>query len=429
MYSVNDERIEYDIYDRDVIFQGESVKTVIKSDKKRTLDLYYLENGIKTFVDRLTVEENTPYPFPNENHYLRFDTEGLMNLQVEENGTVLSTFHFYVVNGVNKIDPNTPINSSSATNITPRKYAIAPSEITTDTRGMREKLVYKDLIKSTVLVETSTGSIGGGVFVDKTHVLTNWHVIKNSKFVTVAFRASNSNTASVEKNTYLSAKVVKFDRIKDLALLEIQDKKAVQKINPIKLANINNVQPGDDIFTIGHPEGELFTLDTGIISQVRQNYSWKTNEQHQADYIIQVKNSISNGSSGGPLVNENLELIGLNTFSKIRGQNLNFAISVADIKTFLDTKKKPSVSNIKNPEKPSKERIIKTQTGFDSQGNPIARHQIDTNNNNCVDLVAYDFGRDGIYNYYLYDTDEDGKFDKRCYDKDGDGIKERCLKL
>ena len=74
-----------------------------------------------------------------------------------------------------------------------------------------------------------------------------------------------------------------------------------------------------------------------MISQVRQNYTWHTTLNHKVNFIIQTKNSISSGNSGGPLVDENINLVGINTFSNTKGQNLNYAVSIYDIKEFIKT--------------------------------------------------------------------------------------------
>lgn len=419
---------KYKIYDQDVIFVGEPIQIIINSTKKQNLEIYFTENGKRQLLRSITIEDHKSFEYPDKEHYLQVDSPNSIRLEINENGSAVFVFDLTVVDNFNNIPLTKHSMTQNSLPIEHRKYAVSPEIITTIDRGNREKMIYKQLISKTVLVETNSGEIGAGIFIDKDLVLTNWHVVKNSKFLSIAFRNTNNLLTSPEKNTYLTAKILKYDRTKDLALLEILDKQTVREIKPIKLANINNTQIGDDVFTIGHPEGELFTFDTGIISQIRKNYTWKTNEHHQADFVIQVKNSISNGSSGGPLVNENLELVGLNTFSNVHGQNLNFAISVADIKVFLESKKQIFNSNEKSSDNRSKLIILDVKKGFDTKQTPIATYFIDSNKNNIVDLVAIDVGRTGVYNYYLYDTNEDGKFDKRCYDKNGDGIVERCLK-
>ena len=56
--------------------------------------------------------------------------------------------------------------------------------------------------------------------------------------------------------------MIKVDIKKDLAIIKILDKQALTTLSPMLLSNLESVEIGDDIFTLGHPQGELFTLGT-----------------------------------------------------------------------------------------------------------------------------------------------------------------------
>jgi S1-C subfamily serine protease len=93
----------------------------------------------------------------------------------------------------------------------------------------------------------------------------------------------------------------------DLALLR---PKAVasHSINPIKVAPQDNIEVGADVHAISHPTGEAWTYTTGIVSQIRPDYEWRSGPQdvqHRAT-VIQV---------------------GVNAFGTKETQGLNFAIS------------------------------------------------------------------------------------------------------
>jgi len=277
-----------------------------------------------------------------------------------------------------------------------------------------------------VLIHTSLGSIGAGVVVSKNgEILTNYHVVKNNNFVNIAFKPKSKYKTTPSKNSFLKAKVIKIDKQKDLALVKILDKDILKDLKPITFAKLDDINIGADIFTIGHPQNQLFTLDSGMISQVRQNYKWSTTINHKVDFIIQTKNSISSGNSGGPLVDENLNLVGINTFSNIKGQNLNYAVSIYDIKKFLETKHSDNIDH--NQSDKIVYKILDIKKGHNTSGIKLVTYFMDSNNNNIVDLVAIDVNDDGIKNYFLFDNNEDGIYDKKAYDKDGDGIIERTL--
>ena len=91
-----------------------------------------------------------------------------------------------------------------------------------------------------------------------------------------------------------------------------------------------------DVHAIGHPSGEAWTYTTGVISQYRQGYEWKAEDdpiKHKAD-IIQTQTPINPGNSGGPLLSDSSSLIGVNSF-KAGGEGLNFAVSVDEVRKFI----------------------------------------------------------------------------------------------
>jgi S1-C subfamily serine protease len=418
---------QYSVYDNDFIFIGEGLKFTIKSDKDKTVELFYLQDGKKIFIKNIEVKNSTITTFPEDNDVLKFDSEGEVTFVFEEHGKKIEEINIHFVSQDNYIVAQKNISITEKNPLQNATYAIDPSTIISNQRGEKEKLIYKKLLKSTVLIESDSGELGSGVIISKDgKILTNWHVTKNNPAINIAFKPSSIYATDPSKNTFYKAKIIKMDKQKDLAIIQIIDKQVIKDLTPIKFAKVKNLSVGDDIFTIGHPEGEPFTFDTGIISQIRGNYTWKTNEYHQANYIIQTKNSISSGNSGGPLVNDNLELVGLNTFSNTKGQNLNFAVSVDDIADFIANKKSSAIA-LNTDRTKMKYKVLEVKNGFDTNKTPIATYYMDSNNNGIVDLVAIDVGRKGVFNYYLFDSNEDGKFEKKAYDKDGDGIVERTL--
>ncbi len=93
---------------------------------------------------------------------------------------------------------------------------------------------------------------------------------------------------------------------------------------------------GADVHAIGHPQGEAWTYTAGVVSQIRLGYKWLYSDRlrHTAD-VIQTQTPISGGNSGGPLLSEGGTLIGVNSFADESGQNINFAVGIKDINTFL----------------------------------------------------------------------------------------------
>ena len=266
--------------------------------------------------------------------------------------------------------------------------------------------------------------LGSGVlFSDSGQIITNYHVVKNQSDIEIAFKPQSRYASNPLKNTFLKARLIKFDILKDLALLQLLDTKSSKFYEPIQLSKFDNIQEGSDVFTMGHPQGEYFTLGFGTISAIRENYKWN---DHKARYVIQTQSATSKGNSGGPLLGEDYKLIGINSFSNTEGQNLNFAVSIVDIKEFIVTKESQNLAikvdnNFKNYTK------LSFKHGLDTKNKPLTIYYLDGNKNGKVDLIAIDVGNNGVYNYLLFDTNEDGIFEKKAYDKDGDCVIERVI--
>ncbi len=116
------------------------------------------------------------------------------------------------------------------------------------------------------------------------------------------------------------AKIIGIDKNADLAVIKIS---ADEELNPINIADSNNLKVGDRVLAIGNPYGIGISVSNGIISATGRDYG---NPYLQ---LIQTDAAINPGNSGGALINENGNLIGIN--SKIYSntgayQGIGFAI-------------------------------------------------------------------------------------------------------
>ena len=183
--------------------------------------------------------------------------------------------------------------------------------------------VFAKAVPSVVKVLTNEGFGTGVVASAKGFILTNYHVISGYDTVGILFSSSASESDIV------LADVIRFDQVADLALLKLKVNRAgLRPLAPSK----NEVRVGDDVHAIGHPLGEDWTYTRGYVSQIRENYNWQGSitEHHVAD-VIQSQTPISPGNSGGPLLNDAAELIGINSFGKTEGQNLNYSVSMSTV--------------------------------------------------------------------------------------------------
>jgi S1-C subfamily serine protease len=165
---------------------------------------------------------------------------------------------------------------------------------------------------------------GSGFILDKAgHVLTNYHVVAGANR---GIKVQLSNKRSYD------AKVVGTDRTHDLALLQI----TAPDLQPVTLANSNELAVGQKVYAIGNPFGLSGTMTRGIISSIR---SIRNGNGAPIEDAIQTDAAINPGNSGGPLLNSRGEVIGINTMIASNGaeqsSGIGFAIPINTAKAVL----------------------------------------------------------------------------------------------
>ena len=119
--------------------------------------------------------------------------------------------------------------------------------------------IFKDYAKSVVFIGNYKKNGSGSGFVinhNGKKIVTNWHVVEGSKKVRVWLKPENlvEERYMIDNLDSFEAKVIKIDKEKDLALLEING--LPNDIKPVQFGNYNNVNVGETAFAIGHP-GDL----------------------------------------------------------------------------------------------------------------------------------------------------------------------------
>ena len=145
-------------------------------------------------------------------------------------------------------------------------------------------------------------SLGSGFVFDKQgRIITNHHVVSDSKSVDVTF---------IDGNRYV-ASVIGSDPFNDIAVIDITQNIS-EKLNPLKLGNSSSVEVGDQVIAIGNPYGLAGSMTVGIVSQKGRLISTE-GSAFSIPSVIQTDALINPGNSGGPLINDNEEVIGMNT--------------------------------------------------------------------------------------------------------------------
>jgi len=142
-----------------------------------------------------------------------------------------------------------------------------------------------------------SSSVGSGFIVDKSgYILTNAHVVEDSSRITVRL---------VSGEEYV-AKVIGVDEETDVAVLKIE---AGKDLPFVRLGDSEKARVGDWVLAIGSPFGLARTVTAGIVSQTKRETPYASAFQK----FIQTDAAINRGNSGGPLVNMDGEVIGINS--------------------------------------------------------------------------------------------------------------------
>ncbi|HXV88573.1 MAG TPA: trypsin-like peptidase domain-containing protein [Nitrososphaeraceae archaeon] len=145
-------------------------------------------------------------------------------------------------------------------------------------------------------------SLGSGFVFDKEgRIITNHHVVRDSKNVDVTF---------IDGNRYV-ASVIGSDPFNDIAVIDISQNISGQ-LSPLTLGNSSAVEIGDQVIAIGNPYGLAGSMSVGIVSQKGRLISTE-GSQFSIPSVIQTDALINPGNSGGPLLSIGEEVIGMNT--------------------------------------------------------------------------------------------------------------------
>ena len=144
-------------------------------------------------------------------------------------------------------------------------------------------------------INRARNAVGSGVIFSKEgHIVTNTHILTNASSVFVEF-----NDGEITEAILIGA-----DKYSDIAVLKIS---GFEDLNPIDSAESSNIRVGDEVLAIGNPFGVGKTVTSGIISATGRDYGNPYLE------LLQTDAAINPGNSGGALLNEEGNLIGINS--------------------------------------------------------------------------------------------------------------------
>ena len=169
--------------------------------------------------------------------------------------------------------------------------------------------------------------MGSGAIIDtQGHIVTNYHVIRDAELLEV----------TLPNKTKHKAKVVGTDANNDLAVIQIEVPRG--GLTPIPMGTSKGLQVGQKVLAIGNPFGLDRTMTTGIISALGR--SIQAENGRIIDDIIQTDASINHGNSGGPLLNNQGQIIGINAAivspNDTGNYGIGFAIPVDTVRRITD---------------------------------------------------------------------------------------------
>lgn len=161
---------------------------------------------------------------------------------------------------------------------------------------------------------------GSGIIVTEDGIIvTNFHLVQGG----VALQVELPNNEIYDNVFYITA-----DPRRDLIIIKVP----AESLKPLPLGNDLEAEVGEKVYVMGNPLGMTNTFSDGLVSAKRTV---------DGVSMLQISAPISPGSSGGPVMNGNGEVIGIATMGMRGGQNLNYAVPVHYIRPLLSTGERP----------------------------------------------------------------------------------------
>lgn len=207
---------------------------------------------------------------------------------------------------------------------------------------------YRRTLKSTtwVLSKNSEGtSSGTGVLIDveKRLVITNAHVVGDSRNAVIFFPAMKQDSPIVERSHYLEnvrkigirGRIIAVDRKRDLALVELD--KVPEGAEALPMVE-TSVSPGEIVESIGNPGSTdaLWVYTSGTVRSVYQK-QFRTGGGEHDFRVVETQSPINSGDSGGPVVNGKGELVAISQAIAPQARLVSYCVDVSEIKEFLES--------------------------------------------------------------------------------------------
>lgn len=165
--------------------------------------------------------------------------------------------------------------------------------------------IIRDVVGSVVTVRTDASQGSGFIITEEGHIVTNYHVLEEANYATIITSDGEGHEVSF----------IGFDEILDVALLKIEG-----NYEKLELDDSDEILEGESVVAIGNPLGLQFSVTRGIVSAVHRP------GPNGIEAYIQIDAALNPGNSGGPLINKEGKVIGVNNFKIGNSEGLGFAL-------------------------------------------------------------------------------------------------------
>ena len=238
----------------------------------------------------------------------------------------------YFVTGSSQTDSSASASTDSGSTPTMQINSKPSDSSSSSSDSMSGEDIYKKVSPSVVSVISTTSEgqgSGSGVIMSKDgYIITNNHVVEGAQSVSVQLSDSSS----------LDATIVGTDEQTDLAVIKVESS---TDLTAAEFGDSDELQPGEYAYAIGSPGGVQFanTITGGRISAINRDLT--VNDRVMS--LIQTDASINNGNSGGALINEYGQVVGItsaklsgNAFGNATVEGMGFAIPINTAKDIVD---------------------------------------------------------------------------------------------
>lgn len=181
--------------------------------------------------------------------------------------------------------------------------------------------IISAIIPSVVTIKTEAAQGTGFIINENGYIVTNAHVLADS-----TGRLADNIRAITFNQITVPAQFIGYDGNMDIALLKISG-----NYSKLILGDSSKISVGEKVIAIGNPLGLQFSVTEGIISAIHRPGA------NEINAYIQTDASLNPGNSGGPLINKQGQVIGINNFKIGNGESLGFALESNYIKTTINS--------------------------------------------------------------------------------------------